>query len=167
MTHEPSPSSENNELFEAFQTVVHMVEDSKSNHIFTVLGASGDLAKKKIYPTLWALYRDNLLPDKTYFIGYARSKIDIKTLLTETAYKFMKVKPSEEDQFKKFVELNYYVSGSYDKTESFKELNSSILKVSKMHSKANDCHRIFYLALPPSVYSSVTQHLSENCKAEK
>jgi glucose-6-phosphate 1-dehydrogenase len=30
-----------------------------------VLGASGDLAKKKIYPVLWALFRDNLLPSNT------------------------------------------------------------------------------------------------------
>ena len=31
-------------------------------HVFVVFGASGDLAKKKIYPTLWALYRDGLIP---------------------------------------------------------------------------------------------------------
>ena len=33
-----------------------------SSHVFVVFGASGDLAKKKIYPTLWALYRDGLMP---------------------------------------------------------------------------------------------------------
>ena len=33
-----------------------------SSHVLVVFGASGDLAKKKIYPTLWALYRDGLMP---------------------------------------------------------------------------------------------------------
>ena len=33
-----------------------------ASHVFVVLGASGDLARKKIYPTLWALYRDSLMP---------------------------------------------------------------------------------------------------------
>ena len=33
-----------------------------ASHVFVVFGASGDLAKKKIYPTLWALYRDSLMP---------------------------------------------------------------------------------------------------------
>ena len=33
-------------------------------HIFVVFGASGDLAKKKIYPTLWAIYKNNLLPSQ-------------------------------------------------------------------------------------------------------
>ena len=33
-----------------------------ATHVFVVFGASGDLAKKKIYPTLWALFRDGLMP---------------------------------------------------------------------------------------------------------
>ena len=33
-----------------------------AGHTFVVMGASGDLARKKIYPTLWALFRDNLIP---------------------------------------------------------------------------------------------------------
>ena len=49
-------------------------------HIFVVFGASGDLAKKKIYPTLWAIFKDNLLPDNTRFVGYARSKITINDI---------------------------------------------------------------------------------------
>ena len=38
-----------------------------------VLGASGDLAKKKIYPVLWSLFRDELIPQGTRLVGYARS----------------------------------------------------------------------------------------------
>ena len=34
----------------------------ESSHVFVVFGASGDLARKKIYPTLWALFRDKLMP---------------------------------------------------------------------------------------------------------
>ena len=33
-----------------------------ASHVFVVFGASGDLARKKIYPTLWALFRDSLMP---------------------------------------------------------------------------------------------------------
>ncbi|CAG7659196.1 unnamed protein product, partial [Allacma fusca] len=44
------------------------------------MGASGDLAKKKIYPTIWWLYRDGLLPANTTFVGYARSKMTVEQL---------------------------------------------------------------------------------------
>jgi glucose-6-phosphate 1-dehydrogenase len=126
----------------------------------------GDLAKKKIYPTLWWLFRDNLLPT-TYFLGYARSKLDIKEFLTKDVYKYMKVKKEEEEKFAQFVELNHYLSGSYDKTESFQALNNNIIDIAKLDGKSSDCNRIFYLALPPSVYTSVTELLSKNCKAQK
>ena len=48
-----------------------------ASHVFVVFGASGDLAKKKIYPTLWNLFKDNLLPKESRIVGYARSKISV------------------------------------------------------------------------------------------
>ena len=159
------------DIFSTFQTVVHLSEDLKHNHVFVVLGASGDLAKKKIYPTLWWLFRDNLIPDNTYFLGYARSKLDIVEYLTKTAYEYMKVKEEEKKLFEEFVKKNYYLAGSYDKDESFKELNKKILDISKDHTPANEtnfeCNRIFYFALPPTVYTSVCLFLSNYCKAKK
>jgi glucose-6-phosphate 1-dehydrogenase len=126
------------------------------------------LAKKKIYPTLWWLFRDNLLPDKTYFAGYARSKLDIEEFLTKTCFQYMKVKEHENEKFKEFVSRNFYLSGSYDKDENFKELDQKLLEINKKFNGANeDCNRIFYLALPPSVYTTVTRLLSEHCKARK
>jgi hypothetical protein len=51
-----------------------------AGHTFVVMGASGDLARKKIYPTLWALFRDNLIPTGTVIYGYARSKLTIEEI---------------------------------------------------------------------------------------
>ncbi len=128
------------------------------------------MAKKKIYPTLWWLYRDNLLP-KTFFLGYARSKLNIQEFLSKTAYQYMKVKPEEQSKFEEFVSRNYYLAGSYDRAENFKELNEQILNVAKSNNDNthvfSDCNRIFYLALPPSVYTTVTELLSLQCKAMK
>ncbi len=54
-------------------------EASTDNAALTivVLGASGDLAKKKTYPVLFALYLHGLLPSNAIIYGYARSKIDL------------------------------------------------------------------------------------------
>ena len=40
-----------------------------------VVGASGDLARKKIYPALFALYVEGMLPEYFTIYGYARSKM--------------------------------------------------------------------------------------------
>ena len=40
-----------------------------------VLGASGDRAKKKTFPSLLNLFAEQLLPENTLIWGYARSKL--------------------------------------------------------------------------------------------
>jgi hypothetical protein len=48
---------------------------SSSSLSVVVVGASGDLAKKKIFPALFALYYEGLLPADFQIFGYARSKM--------------------------------------------------------------------------------------------
>ncbi|KAK2589044.1 hypothetical protein KPH14_001883 [Odynerus spinipes] len=131
-------------------------------HVFVTLGASGDLAKKKIYPTLWWLFRDNLLPKTTTFFGYARSNMTVEQL-REKCHPYMKVKPDEQDRYEEFWRLNRYVSGSYDSEEHFRKLNSELQKQEQV-SMAN---RLFYLALPPTVFETVTVHIRNVCMGQK
>ncbi|XP_055384238.1 glucose-6-phosphate 1-dehydrogenase isoform X2 [Condylostylus longicornis] len=136
--------------------------DGKIPHVFVTFGASGDLACKKIYPTLWWLYRDNLLPKPTLFFGYARSDITIAQL-REKCIKYMKVKPSEEKKYEEFWKLNHYVRGSYDKGVDFENLDKEIKKLT-CDLTAN---RVFYLALPPNVFEIVTSNIKNHTMAEK
>jgi len=46
----------------------------------TVVGASGDLAKKKIFPALFALFYEDCLPEHFTVFGYARSKMSDEEL---------------------------------------------------------------------------------------
>ena len=41
-----------------------------------VLGCTGDLAKKKTYPALFALFLHDHMPEGTVVVGYARSDLD-------------------------------------------------------------------------------------------
>jgi glucose-6-phosphate 1-dehydrogenase len=43
-----------------------------------VVGASGDLAKKKIFPALFALYYQDMMPRHFAVYGYARSKMSVE-----------------------------------------------------------------------------------------
>ncbi|OQV19634.1 Glucose-6-phosphate 1-dehydrogenase [Hypsibius exemplaris] len=133
--------------------------EKDSLYSLIILGASGDLAKKKIYPTLWSLYRDNLLPSNTIFVGYARSKLSIADLrkLFEPNCKIIE---GQEAQFDAFIKQNVYIAGSYDKEEDFKKLHDEL---DERESKVKAGHRVFYLSLPPFVFDTATQHIRENC----
>lgn len=135
--------------------------DEANPHIFVILGASGDLAKKKIYPTIWWLFKDNLLPVNTHFYGYARSKLTIPQI-RQQCDRYMNVKPEEMDDYAEFWNRNRYVAGSYDDAKDFKKLNEELCK-EEVKGRGN---RIFYLALPPSVFEPVTKNISTSLAAK-
>jgi glucose-6-phosphate 1-dehydrogenase len=64
-----------------------------------------------------------------------------------------------EKQLEEFVGYCSYVSGQYDKDESFVELEKHLQELEKGRKENN---RIFYMALPPSVFITVSQHLKRN-----
>ncbi|XP_011634893.1 glucose-6-phosphate 1-dehydrogenase isoform X1 [Pogonomyrmex barbatus] len=136
--------------------------DRFNPHVFVIFGASGDLAKKKIYPTLWWLFRDNLLPISTTFVGYARSRLTLQQL-REKCHQYMNVKSDEEEKYEKFWKLNYYVTGTYDQRKDFELLNIELEKF----ERENIAHRLFYLAVPPTIFVNIMVHLRHTCMGQK
>jgi glucose-6-phosphate 1-dehydrogenase len=128
--------------------------------VIVVLGASGDLAKKKTFPALFGLYRNGFLPKDVKIVGYARTKMDHEEFLKRVKSNIKTPTQDFEDQLKKFCDFCTYVSGQYDKDESFQELEKHMQEVEKDHKETN---RIFYMALPPSVFIPVSEHLKKNC----
>ncbi|KAK4472273.1 hypothetical protein MN116_003541 [Schistosoma mekongi] len=134
-------------------------EDKCHIHVLVIIGASGDLAKKKTYPTLWWLFRDGLLPPRTYFVGFARSDISVENIKTASG-KYAKLS-SPCQKYEEFWSRNFYVRGDYTNYETFESLNKFI------ESKwGQDINRIFYYAIPPSVYKPVSLSIKEHCTSK-
>jgi glucose-6-phosphate 1-dehydrogenase len=117
-----------------------------------VLGASGDLAKKKTFPALWGLFREGLLPSHARIVGYARSKLSTAEFAAQvTAY--IKAPEAQQAQLKAFAALCSYVACSaYDSDASMAQLSAYLHDTVEQQQAAN---RLFYLALPPSVFVDV------------
>src|SRR3954468_9964676 len=46
------------------------------NQDLVLIGATGDLSRRKILPALYNLYRRHLIPELGHILGFARSKLD-------------------------------------------------------------------------------------------
>lgn len=78
---------------------------------------------------------------------------------------YMKTPTKEiEQQLNDFCNLCTYISGQYDKDESFNTLNQHI---EELEVGRPETHRLFYMALPPSVFTIVSQHLKKCCYPTK
>ncbi|KAI3933469.1 hypothetical protein MKX01_022048 [Papaver californicum] len=126
-----------------------------------ILGASGDLAKKKTFPALFNLYQQGFLQsNEVHIFGYARTKISDDELRDRIRGHLLQRKGSssssgESEDAAKFLQLVKYISGAYDGEEGFRLLDTAIYEreVSK-NTQDGSSRRLFYLALPPSVYPS-------------
>ncbi|KAL1928835.1 hypothetical protein VTP01DRAFT_2621 [Rhizomucor pusillus] len=128
-----------------------------------VLGASGDLAKKKTYPALFKLFRNGFLPDNTHIVGYARTKMEHDDYLKRvTQY----IKDGGED-LEKFKAITSYHSGLYDDDASWQSLNDYLTKNEQERGCTNGKpNRVYYMALPPSVFIPVAKGLKKNVYAQ-
>ena len=148
-------------IFELFASTVKeclvpalILTSSKSPLIITVIGASGDLAKKKIYPSLLHLYDCNLLPDRTVIWGYARSPLDHSSLRTQLKPFLEKAATFSPDIIDRFLSLCFYQKGNgYGDIDAFQSLAS---KLDEYETSNNSCNRLFYLAIPPNVFAETS-----------
>lgn len=140
-----------------FSSSIEEAIDASKTHIFVIVGASGDLAKKKLYPSLWRLYLNKMLPDDTIVLGYARSDLTVEHL-KERAQSYITVKKGQRRLFKNFWKMNHYIKGSYENQGDYRFLNQQITRIG-----TNEANRIFYLAVPPSVFGRVTSLIKETC----
>jgi len=123
-----------------------------------VVGASGDLARKKVFPALFALYCQGLLPRSWAVFGFARSAFSHQQFRDRIAERLScRYAPgaSCEEKTAEFLSRCFYCEGAYDAPDAF--LNLYTLMREKEGGVATN--RMFYLAVPPSVFLDVATAL--------
>lgn len=141
--------------------------DEKAHLSIIVLGASGDLAVKKTYPALFALYRHKLLPANFTIVGYARSGIPEDEFRKKISSKFSSKFPqSLKDEF---LARCWYVRGQYDSADDFAVLDKQLLErelkdlgIKEGAENAPALNRIFYMALPPTAFVPAAKSLQKS-----
>ncbi|KAG0342350.1 Glucose-6-phosphate 1-dehydrogenase [Podila minutissima] len=130
-----------------------------------VLGASGDLAKKKTFPALFGLFLHGHIQASTRIVGYARTKMDRADFLKRISQYIKNVNtPKVKAALDQFLDQCTYVSGVYDQDSGFQALEKELQRV-EAENRVVD--RLFYMALPPSVFIPVANGLKKNCYTKK
>lgn len=116
-----------------------------------VLGASGDLAMRKIYPALFSLHCQGLLPAHFNIFGFARTAFNVGRFRTHISeHLTCRYTPDHScaDRVRQFLARCYYVAGSYASSDSFLDLYSEMSKI----EARPDANRVFYMAIPSAVF---------------
>lgn len=134
--------------------------------IIVIFGASGDLAKKKTFPALFGLFREGYLDKSTKIFGYARSHLEKEELRERVSPHLSKPNGAKDDaKEKEFFDMITYVAGAYDTPDGYRKLRGVIEKL-ESRDNIEEPHRLFYFALPPSVFLSVATQIKQELYAE-
>ncbi|KAL9241197.1 hypothetical protein vseg_015334 [Gypsophila vaccaria] len=131
----------------------------------TVVGASGDLAKKKIFPALFALFYEGCLPENFTIFGYARTKMSdeqLRIMISETLTCRIDQRENCGDKMDQFLERCFYHSGMYNSESDFAELDRK-LKEKEVGKLPN---RLFYLSIPPNIFVDVVRCASHRASSD-
>ncbi|MGP8033088.1 MAG: glucose-6-phosphate dehydrogenase [Steroidobacteraceae bacterium] len=119
-----------------------------------LFGASGDLCYRKIHPALYQLVRRGIL--SVPVIGVARAGWKLEQYAARVRESLAAFVPgADEAVVARFLKLLRYVDGDYNVRSTFDALRTALGSVARP---------LHYLAIPPSMFAVVAEHLSaSNC----
>lgn len=125
-----------------------------------IMGASGDLSRKKILPALFALFARGFLPSRVRIFGYARTKMDDASFREKIAPELQCDDLSAGvcgTARTRFLACCHYHAGAYDSVSDLQALNRAIAEPAERASG----HLLWYLALPPEVFPRAIETIGQ------
>ena len=124
--------------------------------VFVILGATGDLARHMLFPSLYFLDAEGRLPDGMRVFGAARSDMSRPAFLKEVREQVeARAKPAKvhEEAWSRFAKRVHYVQADVAKPEGARKLKAEIGEAELP---------AFYLALSPSLFEPVCEALKSS-----
>lgn len=126
-----------------------------------IFGASGDLTRKKLIPSLFSLYNSGSVSDKFFLVGTARSKMTDEEFQKTVQDILSKDKEfSASPKINDFVKRCYYHPGDYGDLAAYSSLKE---KMDLLHEQyATEGNTVYNLAIPATLYPTVIGMLGES-----
>ncbi len=115
-----------------------------------LFGASGDLAYKKIFPSLYAMCKRGKLDIPV--VGVAKSGWKLDDFKSHVESAIRKSGGLDEAVVSRLIALLHYVDGDYRDVETFRRLRAAL---------DGTKHPLHYLAIPPSMFPTVVEGLGQ------
>lgn len=126
-----------------------------------IFGATGDLTHRKLIPALFSLETQGLLPAHMKIVGFARREYSDHSYRDELQESLEQFAPDlwkeSHAAWAKFSKRVVFHRSDFDNTQGFTWLKERLDKFDQTEGTAGN--RIFYLATPPSTYSTVIHQL--------
>ncbi|TXK77668.1 glucose-6-phosphate dehydrogenase [Paenibacillus sp. N3.4] len=130
---------------------------------FILFGATGDLAKRKIYPALYNLFVDQKLPQSFSLIGLGRKEVSDESFqanVEKSIRMFSRREAQDPELMKNFSRsFSYSVLDTGRKADYQKLLQQIEQREEELHISPN---RMFYLSVGPEHFETIAANIEES-----
>jgi glucose-6-phosphate 1-dehydrogenase len=147
--------------------MVGVKKNLKKPFIFTIFGASGDLAKLKIFPALYELAAQHRFPNEFFIVGYARtskSREAFQNEFTKAVEAHSKI-VLDKEILAHLVQRVYYFSGQYTELPDFEAYHDFLKRITGVKKKKLPVH-VAYFSVPSKVFKPIVRNLALSKKSK-
>ncbi len=123
-----------------------------------IVGASGDLSRRKLVPALFSLFCNGFLPKQCRIFGFARTPMtDAQFRELMTANLTCRYVPEASrcgTLMDEFLANCFYHIGAYDDAAAVQALHQ---RLDQAHHETGNC--LFYMAIPPSIFVATARSI--------
>jgi len=135
--------------------------------IFVIFGATGDLSHRKIFPALFDLFAEEILPRDLLVIGFARKPLDnasFRADLRQSCAKFARRGKFSADQWEAFAQRIFYLASDLDDPAGFRRLADMVAGrdadfAVRRKGRSLPPNVLFYLAVGPEYFDAIAGRL--------
>src|SRR5215207_4990322 len=126
-----------------------------------VFGASGDLARRKLFPALYDLAYEGLLPERHAIVGSGGSRLDdagFRERALGAAEEFSRHR-LDEGRWQAFARGLSFVSAPLDDPDAFGSLRERLVALDA--ELGTEGRRLFYCGTPPSAFPTIVRRIGD------
>jgi glucose-6-phosphate 1-dehydrogenase len=132
---------------------------SQPKSIVVIFGATGDLAKRKLFPSLYKLFNSNKLSKDFAVVGIARSPLSHEEF-RENVKKSNIDSQVGMEQLYEFTSHFYYYACDVTEETAYQDLKGLLDELDEKYY--TDGNRIFYLAMAPEFFGTIGANLKSS-----
>jgi glucose-6-phosphate 1-dehydrogenase len=138
----------------------HRIQQTAEGAVILLFGATGDLARRKLFPAVYSLYREGKLTDQFAVIGLARrqkTREQFHQDVLESIREFARHDVEKDEQFHEFISHFEYMSLNINDVDGFHQLRDLVEQQEQTFGLKGN--RLFYLALAPELFGPVSANI--------
>jgi glucose-6-phosphate 1-dehydrogenase len=136
-----------------------LLEDTPDPCAIVIVGASGDLTARKVIPALFSLYLNGGMPESFLVVGCARTELSDQDFRDKMKDALIDANSMDQSKWPSFARSLLYRTIDYEGQDSFMALTESLKELDREYGTSGN--RLFYCAIPPSLYKSTAQMLGK------